>query len=123
MSRRVYSNNHLRLEVQRDDGETRVVWSGRSTAREPMVFIGPIITEALTESAAAGSKLVLDFRALAYMNSSTITPLIRLLRQASKGRERVLVLYQSAARWQEISFSALTVFETKDGRIEIRGAP
>jgi hypothetical protein len=123
MSPHVYSSNNLTLEVQRDDEEVRVVWTGRSTAREPMTFIGPIITEALEACATADTKLVLDFRTLAYMNSSTITPLIRLLRQANRGSERVLVLYRSAARWQEMSFSALTVFATKDGRIEIRGAP
>ena len=65
---------------------------------------------------------MLDFQALEYMNSSTITPVIRVLNEAKKGQGRLLVLYKKAAKWQELSFSALTIFETDDKRIEIRGA-
>ncbi len=123
MSRRVYRDNELTLEIRRLEREVRVVWTGRSTAREPMTFIGPIIAAAMQESTEAQLLLVLDLRALTYMNSSTLTPVIRLLREANRGQQRVLVIYQSTARWQELSFSALTAFTTKDGRVEIRGEP
>lgn len=117
----VHSKNDLRIGVKREDGEIRVVWEGRSTARDPVTFIGPILTSALVESTNSGTPLVLDFRGLVYMNSSTITPVIRLLREAGQGTGRVLVLYQRGIRWQELNFSALTIFETDDKRIEIRG--
>lgn len=122
MSDKVYSDDDLNLEVQQRSAQVSVVWTGRSTARDPMGFIGPVLTEARRIAIASGVKLVLDFRALAYMNSSTITSVIRLLREASKSADHVLVIYQRAARWQELSFSALTIFETDDKRIEIRGA-
>jgi hypothetical protein len=121
MNGRVYSSKELSLDVRHDEGAVTVVWTGRSMAREPVTFIGPILAEAYRVGAEAGAPLVLDFRALEYMNSSTITPVIRILREASKGTGRVLVLYQRAAKWQELSFSALTIFETKDQRVEIRG--
>jgi hypothetical protein len=121
MNGKVYSNRELSLDVRHDDKAVTVVWAGRSTARDPMTFIGPILAEARKASADAGSPLVLDFRALEYMNSSTITPIIRLLREAGKGTGRVVVLYKQAAKWQDLSFSALTIFATEDKRIEIRG--
>ncbi len=56
------------------------------------------------------------------MNSSTITPVIRLLHEAKRGGARVTILYKQTLRWQELSFSALTIFQTDDERIQIRGA-
>lgn len=122
MSSKVFSNKELSLEVRHDAGDVTVLWKGRSTARDPGTFIGPILTEALRATAGAGGRLVLDFRALEYMNSSTITPVIRVLHEAKKGAGRVSVLFSRAAKWQELSFSALAIFETDDKRIEVRGA-
>jgi hypothetical protein len=121
MNTKVYSNKELQLEVRHDHDAVRIVWTGRSTARDPVAFIGPVLAEVLARTADAGTPIVLDFRGLEYMNSSTITPVIRILHEAKKGKNRVTVLYQRAAKWQELSFSALTIFETDDKRIEIRG--
>ena len=122
MNTKTYANKELLLEVRHQDDAIKVAWAGRSTARDPVAFIGPVLSEALLRSAEGDKKLVLDFQALEYMNSSTITPVIRVLHEAKKGKSRVLVLYKKAAKWQELSFSALTIFETDDDRIEIRGA-
>jgi len=65
--------------------------------------------------------LVLDFRKIEYMNSSTITPVIRTLEQARRASRSIRVLYQKTVKWQELSFSALQVFETPDRRIQICG--
>ena len=43
MSGKVYSNKELTLDVQHADGAVTVVWTGRSTARDPMTFIAPIL--------------------------------------------------------------------------------
>jgi hypothetical protein len=122
MNPKVYSNQELKLEVLHQDDAVRIAWKGRSTARDPVVFIGPVLADVLARSADGQKQIVLDFQGLEYMNSSTITPVIRILHEAKKGRARVLVLYQRAAKWQELSFSALMMFETPDKRIEIRGA-
>jgi hypothetical protein len=121
MNTKVYSNQELKLEVRYEADAVRVAWTGRSTARDPVSFIGPVLSGVLSRCVEAGEQLVLDFQGLEYMNSSTITPVIRILHEAKKGSARVLVLYQRAAKWQELSFSALTMFETPDKRIEIRG--
>jgi hypothetical protein len=121
VNHKTYSSKELQLDVRYDDDATKVAWMGRSTARDPASFIGPVLTEALQRTAETGKEIVLDFRTLEYMNSSTITPVIRFLHEAKRSQARVLVLYARAARWQELSFSALTVFETADKRIEVRG--
>lgn len=122
MNTKAYSDNGLQLQVQHQGHAITIVWMGRSTAREPGAFIGPVLSEAFAKGADGETQLVLDFRALEYMNSSTITPIIRILHEAKRSKNRVLVLYNKAAKWQDLSFSALTIFATDDERIAICGA-
>lgn len=108
-------------ELKLDLRDSILTLTGRSTARDPGNFLGPILTNAFKQAIAAGKALVLDFRKLEYMNSSTITPVIRLLHEAKKGSGKVTITYDGKSRWQDLSFSALTIFTTEDKRIEIRG--
>jgi hypothetical protein len=55
------------------------------------------------------------------MNSSTITPIIKVLERGKKGKNKITVIYEKSLRWQEVNFSALKIFETTDQRIEIKG--
>ncbi len=121
MSTKIHRSDGLTLEVRPGERATEIVWIGKSTAREPGTFITPILNEVLKESEGERRAIVMDFRQLEYMNSSTITPIIRMLNEAKRGTATISVLYQAKARWQELSFSALTIFQTDDKRIEIRG--
>jgi hypothetical protein len=56
------------------------------------------------------------------MNSSTITPIIKTLERAKRGKTRVTVTYLKSLKWQDVIFSALEIFRTKDGRVEIKGS-
>jgi hypothetical protein len=51
-----------------------------------------------------------------------MTPVIKVLEQARVGDGMVTVMYSKTLKWQDISFSALVIFQTPDGRIEIQGA-
>jgi hypothetical protein len=117
----VFSEAALKLEVSTEGASVHVRWSGRSTAREPGPFIVGVVSQALSRSTSAGIPLVLDFQEVDYMNSSTITPLIRLLSQARRNAQSVRLLYKKDLKWQALSFTALNMFETADGRIEICG--
>lgn len=120
-SREEFTCNALTLVVLEDDDTINVQWIGKSSDRDPGKFITPIFS-AILGRAGNGSKLiVVDFRALTYLNSSTITPIIRLLDEAKRGSHRITIHYQKALKWQDLSFSALHIFKTKDGRIQIMG--
>ena len=62
---------------------------------------------------------MLDFRKLEYLNSSTITPVIRILEQAKRGTALVTVVYNAELKWQALSFSALYLFQSLDGRVTV----
>jgi hypothetical protein len=116
-----FRDGPLTLEMRERDDAITVAWLGKSIAREPGPFILRVL--ALAESCAAErhKPLVLDFSEVGYMNSSTITPLIRMLDRTKRGDGSVRVLYRKGLRWQELNFAALEVFETPDHRIEIVG--
>ncbi|MBL8992812.1 MAG: hypothetical protein JNM63_05690 [Spirochaetia bacterium] len=117
-----YSDNFLRICVSEEEDAHLVHWYGNSTQKNPNQFIIPILIEVLKKAGWERKKVVLDFRELEYMNSSTLTPIIKALEQAKRAANQVQVIYDKAKRWQDLSFSALRIFETKDGRIKIMGA-
>ncbi len=118
---RIFAEKALALELSERGGDVVLAWRGRSEEREPSRFLVPVLQEALEAARAGGRRLVLDFTALDYMNSSTFAPLVKLLELARRTGVAVQVRYSLAVKWQSLSFTALRAFETPDGRISVHG--
>jgi hypothetical protein len=116
-----FVSNLLRIEVQENNDSVVAYWSGKSVDRNPGKFITPILVSLLKKSSDLKKRIILDFQKLDYMNSSTITPIIKVLERAKRGKVQVTVLYKKLLKWQDLSFSALEIFQTKDKRVEIKG--
>lgn len=116
-----YTSNKLILKVEENESKITITFTGQSTEREPGKFINPILTDAIQNSRKYNKAVLIDFDNLEYMNSSTITPIIKILEGAKKTGETITVRYNRSKKWQELCFSALKIFETKDHRIEITG--
>src|ERR687888_1874720 len=93
-------------------------WHGQSMAREPGRFLLPILSKALDLGLQRDKRLVIDFQQLEYLNSSTITPVIRILEHARRGHSRVRILYSKALKWQGLSFTPPPLFREAGGRVE-----
>jgi len=119
-STQVFTAEQLQLEVV-DGAEIEVHWLGKSVQRNPSQFIIPTLAIVMKRGVDENKAVVWDFRRLEYMNSSTITPVIKTLETVKKGSGKVRLLYNKGKRWQDLSFSALRIFETKDGRIKVTG--
>jgi len=116
-----FVGNLLKIELEEKKDAINISWSGKSVDREPGKFITPILVNAIRRSSGLNKKIILDFRKLDYMNSSSITPVIKILERAKRGRTQIRVVYRKSLKWQDLSFSALEIFKTKDGRVEIKG--
>jgi hypothetical protein len=116
-----YTNNFLTIQVVEHETSIDVKWEGKSTDREPSKFISPILVKVLEMSSGLNKRIIMDFQSLSYMNSSTITPIIKILDRAKKGMSKITIFYQKSMKWQELNFSALEIFKTKDNRLEIKG--
>ena len=116
-----FVSNLLKVEVKETIDAIVANWTGKSVDRNPSKFITPILVDLLKRSNEVKKRFILDFQKLDYMNSSTITPIIKILERAKKGNGQITVIYNKLLKWQDLSFSALKIFQTKDKRVEIRG--
>ena len=100
----------LKIEVEENNDSIISKWTGKSINRNPGKFITPILVNILKKSSDRNKRIILDFRELNYMNSSTITPIIKVLERAKRGSIKVTVLYEKNLKWQDLSFTALEIF-------------
>ena len=121
MNKEQFVSNLLEITVEEQSGSIDVNWIGKSIDRDPGKFITPILANVLDRSIIGNKKITLDFRKLAYLNSSTITPVIKVLERAKRGNIRVTILYDKALKWQELNFSALEIFTPEDKRVKVEG--
>jgi hypothetical protein len=115
------SEKSLTLVLSDEGGEVVVRWLGRSTARDPRVFVAPVLQKALELALQQRKALALDFRELEYFNSSTITPVVRLLQQVKAQGGRAVVRFRADLNWQRLSFSALHVLQGDGQQIVLDG--
>ncbi len=118
--RKSHTIKSLNLEITENDSIS-ILWQGKSTERNPSNFLNPILSDTLSKGASEEKKIILDFRELEFMNSSTVTPVAKMLEQGKKGSNSITIYYNKTKKWQELSFSALKIFETDDGRISVIG--
>lgn len=118
---KLFTNNFLTIQVVEHKDTIDVRWEGKSVDREPSKFISPILVKVLEMASDLNKRIIMDFQNMAYMNSSTITPIIKILERAKKGMTKITIFYQKSLKWQELNFSALKIFKTKDNRLEIKG--
>ena len=116
-----FTNNQLTIDVAEEERIITIHFLGKSILRDPNDFVMPILLRTLGEAVPAKKRIVMNFRDLAYMNSSTLTPVIKILERARVGEGRITLEYKKTLKWQDISFSALVIFQTPDGRIVIEG--
>lgn len=116
-----YTSSLLVIEVEENGTTITIRFKGKSTEREPGTFILPILLDCMQNSVKYGKKIVMNFESLEYMNSSTITPLIKILENARDNSSSISIVYMKTKKWQELCFSALKIFETRDRKIEISG--
>lgn len=119
LTKEEFINNRLTVAKSVDERAVTAVWRGKSNERNPEDFITPLL-ERLAEEC-EGRILILDFRELGFMNSSTITPIIRFLEHYKDREFSIEILYDKRVHWQELSFTALEIFESSDSLIKIIG--
>ena len=117
-----FTSHFLTLEKIVGDTSITIRFIGKSNERNPSKFISPILSDVLHQSDSGNKEIVLDFNELEYMNSSTITPILKILDKATREKNyRITIVYRQSLKWQDLSFSALKIFELKDNKIKIIG--
>lgn len=115
---KTYEENRLKLEVNFGESQIMIRWLGESKDREPIKFLTPIFDAIYLKNQT--TPIVMDFTAFEYMNSSTVTPIVKQLERAKKENRKITIHYKKGLKWQELSFAALRVFNIPD-LIEVVG--
>ncbi|MBN2533859.1 MAG: hypothetical protein JXB88_13270 [Spirochaetales bacterium] len=103
----------LTIAIEEKDNEVCLKLEGDSRDIEPAVFLDPYFKEIVEEMKSKGKKLVVDFRNLNSMNSSTVLPIITFVRNLEEGSISTEIVFDLESNWQKASFiplSAITKF-------------
>jgi len=103
-----YQAEDLTIESLEQNNQLVLRWLGRSETKDPSRALQPLM-EAVISALQSAQSVEFDFRALEYMNSSTIRPILKLLQTASTRAANVHVRYDAAKTWQRMSFLAIGV--------------
>ncbi len=111
---------HDNLEIILEKGQkNKIFWRGISDNRDPYSIIDGYFTKVLDEL--KNKELEIDFVELQYMNSSTVTPIIKLIRDLNNNAVKTTVFYDKNLNWQLASFRALETIAKTLNHITIKG--
>ncbi len=85
----------------------RLDWLGPCDNRNPVDLIGPFFEQMLGEASQAGRGIDMHFEALAYLNSSCIAALVRLIKRSREVKVGLRLYYDATLRWQALTFDVL----------------
>jgi len=110
----LYNIHFFSMNIKEKAGSLDIRFEGKSVDREPGTFIVPILDYILKYCKEKKLRLVLDFRKLTSMNSSSIAPIVKFLRSASQDSILTTLRYDKTQDWQRLMFSALKIFKDED---------
>src|SRR4051812_42460479 len=115
------SAGDLSIDVEESPTHLRLVWRGKSNARNPALLLQPFFAQALALAAAEPKRVIqLELERLQHFNSSTISSLIQLIHACRAKATKLVITFDGRVKWQKLSFEALRVLAKPDGLLEVR---
>ncbi len=117
-----FEKDGLEIVVGTTSSEVTVTWRGASDSRTPLAFLSPLVDKIIEVS--NGRKVTVDFSRLDFMNSSTITSVIGLVKSLNETSPSVVVIFADVD-WQRVHMRCMrTITRVLDNvRVEGRPAP
>ncbi len=100
-----FQSDRLSIRRQISKQQYTLLWSGESDFRDPTQTLSPCLNNVLGEL--RDRKLVLDFRELSFMNSSSVTPILAFVKTVCGKGMPVHLIYNSALSWQRTTASSM----------------
>ncbi len=113
-----FKEGNLEIKIEETD-KILMTWIGRSEDRDPSAFLNPYLSE--ISDAIAGKELEVEFSKLEYMNSSTVPPIIQLIKKLNTVGVTTRIFYDKNSKWQSASFKALETIARSMKCIEVVG--
>ena len=108
------------LEIILEEGKKNILtWVGKSESRDPSSLLNPYFKSIFGKF--KGKDLELKFEQLKYMNSSTVPPIIQLIKDLEEHGIRSTITYDNNSKWQAASFKALETIVRTMKNITVKG--
>lgn len=109
----------LEIKISGTGSDFQMKWSGRSESRNPGEILNPYL-DGLMKSL-SGKKLTVDYCSLEYMNSSTVPPIIRFVKNCDTNNIETTINYKKDSEWQSASFKPLQTVCTLLKKVKVIG--
>ena len=96
-------------------GLLRIDWKGKSNHKNPESVLSGFFSDVTRWAVKERGRLEMHFEELEFFNSSTITTIIKYIKELRQRQIALTVTFSGSHRWQRIFFDALWVFVKNDG--------
>lgn len=119
MNGKDFENGELRIRFVESGARATMTWTGRSNDRNPGARLNPYLDH--VAKALSAREMTVAFEKLDYMNSSTVPPIIRLMKALDGAGVRTTLTYDASSDWQRASFRALETLCKMMKHVNVRG--
>lgn len=106
----IFASERLTIWTATVKKQRLLLWSGECDFRNPAEVLTPALTS-YAQSLKEGP-VVLDFRGLVFMNSSSVTPILAFVKSLCTRGIPVHLIYNSDVSWQRITASSMRTIAT-----------
>lgn len=108
----------LEINVKELGDKMEMDWQGKSDSKEAYGVLTDYFGKVI-ENIHGLKAMNIKFNKLAYMNSSTVTPIVEFLRQLNDKAVQTTVFYDRNSEWQAMSFKALECIAITMANLEV----
>jgi len=119
LSPKTYEFGTLRVLTRRANDRGTVTWLGSSDARNPSEFLNPLAETIVEEM--RGATVTVDFRKLEFMNSSTVSPIINLIRKLEANSIDARVIFVDG-NWQRPHLRCMKTITRAFKHVKVNGS-
>lgn len=118
----LFSSDRLVISYATTPSRYTLFWRGECDFRDPSEALGPTLRGVLPEL--RERRLVLDFRGLNFMNSSSVSPILMFIKAACSRGIPVHLIYNVNLSWQRTTASSMRALSRslRNLSVELQGA-
>lgn len=114
-----FDNGSLQIVLNKRGKYLTMSWIGQSDAKKPQELLTPYLDSLI--DGLDETHLTIEFDRLEYMNSSTVPPIVQLLKKLDTKGIKTVVKYDMQANWQRASFKGLEAMAMMLENVRVEG--
>lgn len=101
------------------NNKIKILWSGRCDFKNAASLLLPFLSDIIAQYKYSKKEFEISFLDLQYMNSASIMPILRFIRDLNLNNIKSILIYNKNSKWQKKSFEALKMVVSELEYIDI----